>query len=188
MKQIRKSFLFSNFKNDISKFTTTNELTINSIQNLTLENNIIEPTFNFSLLTDKLIEKGKREDFYTNNMSVINETLLFEIYEYYDSDSNNFIKRLFAIRKDLYLYEYDTDANVLINKNYKFSTLPKIFQKDNCMYFYSKGNDLLCIKNNELLFYSNSQHIDDFCVHNNYIFYTIISRMSKFSKKFSALS
>ena len=37
MKQIRKSFLFSNFKNNISKLTTTNELTNHSTTN---DNNI----------------------------------------------------------------------------------------------------------------------------------------------------
>ena len=70
MKQLTKTFLFSNFKSKITSGITKNELTINEIKNLTTKNNIIEPTFDFEAITSKFVNEKNLNHFHYNNVNL----------------------------------------------------------------------------------------------------------------------
>lgn len=172
-KQSIKQFLFNNFENEISKASTKNSLTIRSIYNLTTKNNFIEPTQDVYPLTKRLITKSKYNEFLSNNLSFLNEVAILQSYEYFDNSSNLFKLRLFAITKDLYLFEYNETLNLFVTTNLKFLSKPKIFHKDNCLYFYSTNDMLITIENSNLYHLSNPANITDYYVFDNNIYFLI---------------
>lgn len=178
MSQTLKKFLFTNFKNELSKSITQNELTINSIYNLTVKNDIIEPISGFSSLFEKVLSKKTYEEFYSNNASVLADTLQTAIYEYFDSNTSSYKTRIFTIRKNLYLYEYDYSLNMLVFSNISFSNTPFIFYKDNCLYFLSQNDVLITVENDAIYTRLKPPSLKDFYVFEDKLFY--ISSKEKF--------
>jgi len=150
MKQNNKNYLFFNFNPVIeNKIINKSDLTIESVYNITLENNIIEPVHDFTDIFELIIDKQNLESFYDENKDILNQLTDIKFYEFiYDK---NYYERVFVLTQNYKLYEIDKSLNIIVDLNIKFSSEPKTFIRDNKIYFLSKNDILL----NNLNIFSN---------------------------------
>lgn len=149
MKQTNKYFLFSNFKDELLKHTTKNELTIHTALNVTAQNNIIEPTNAFVPLINKILKNKNLEIYFNTNESLVNHILWIGPYQYFNNDLYSFKTRLFAISQGLYLYEFDFETNKFNSTNIQFYSYPQIFTLNNSLIFNSINDKTVEIVNAE---------------------------------------
>lgn len=123
-------------------------LTIKDIYNLKTDNNIIEPVCKFSNIFELFFEYPTINAIKNKFHSVMSNILKVYLYEYYDEDSNELIKRIFIIDKNYRLYEVDGENQTLIDYNFKFEKMPIDFNINNKLYLCSNNDLSLLISNN----------------------------------------
>ena len=178
MKQTNKCFLFSNFKDELSKHTTKNELTIQTSLNITAENNILEPTNGFVPLVEKVLKKDKIETFFKLNENLLNHLIWIGLYEYYNQETDSFCLRMFAISQGLFLYEYNFSTSIFDDTDIQFYNKPDIFTSNNTLVFNS-ANDKMVVVSNSNEPTTSSSSINYYCTDSNKIIF------SKTNEKFN---
>ncbi len=172
MKQNNKNYLFFNFNPVIeNKIINKSDLTIESVYNITLENNIIEPVHDFTDIFELIIDKQNLESFYDENKDILNQLTDIKFYEFiYDK---NYYERVFVLTQNYKLYEIDKSLNIIVDLNIKFSSEPKTFIRDNKIYFLSKNDILIYFEKFENpVFISSFCNIEKVCTHDKYLYFT----------------
>lgn len=152
MKQSNKSFLFTDFKlpfkqNRISK----NELIISSISNLTTQNNIIEPLYDFDNFYLTLFSKADYNQFYADNETFLKSIIYIYTYDYFDTNSLSNKSRIFVVDKNFSLYELNISTKTFTSLQTTFTIQPTFATINNKLYIFSpKDYFLLFEQGNEL--------------------------------------
>lgn len=181
MKSSINNYFFSNFENKISpRSTTKNSLSIRNIYNLTTENNVIEPLYNFSNLLKYLVGAESYSVLFTSYYEIINNCQDIIIYEFFNDESGFVATRIFLIDKNYKLYEIDVNQLKIIDFELSFLQKPKILKIENKLYLYNYNDLFLMISDNSYpLIVSNPPNIS------SYVNYHGLSLFSVIEQKFS---
>ena len=145
MNQSKKTYLYTNFKQSPNKHLTLNDLAIQSSYNLSLKNNIIEPSANFSSVFQDIFSENEYQNLIKNSSDFLKEIYHLEIYEYINNNNiSNF--RIFVLDKNFNLYEYSKNKQSFLSHSIKFSSFPKIFKNSNSLIFSSNNDKMVFIE------------------------------------------
>lgn len=149
MKISSNKFLYTNFNLDIKPNTLEkSDLTVNYAYNLMANSNRIEPTLNFTNYFEKFFSAEDYYVFASENSELINSILKVIPYEYFDTNKNEFLTRIFVLTKQYKLFELNQESKKLVFTNFEFEIMPQILLLNESLIIVSP-NDLFIVVDKE---------------------------------------
>lgn len=149
MKISSNKFLYTNFNLDIKPNTLEkSDLTVNYVYNLMANSNRIEPTINFTNYFEKFFSADDYYVFASENSELINSIFKVIPYEYFDTNKNDFVTRIFVLTNQYKLFELSYETKKLGFTNFVFETTPQILFLNECLIIVSP-NDLFVVVDKE---------------------------------------
>lgn len=166
MKTKSNYYLYSNFNNlSIDNSLNKNSLTINSIYNLTCDNNMIEPTNDFSDLLSSIVGIDNYTTLNNNNESLMNNIVYCTTYTFYDKSLKLNNERVFVLNSEYQLFELNFTNLKFNHLDIKFNNLPQFINIDGNLYILNHDDiSILIHENNYPLIITTMPNIVS-CVH-----------------------
>ena len=167
-----KSYNFYDFNlKFVSSCFKKNELSICESQNVNYGLQTIKPLNNFVEFFSKKFSESDLNSIKTKNETIINNLIYVYEYIYFIQDLGKYETRIFVLDKNFNLFELNSDL-IFDNMSIKFETVPKVFENNSKLYFFSPNDKFILIeKNNKPLFVTDFLNIKNFLQFQNKIFF-----------------
>ena len=168
-----KTILFSNFKYDyLNKNENINTLPIEEISNLKTDNGYIESELSSKELIYELFNENEISTLKEQNREIINNTIKFIPYEFFNENTNKINSRLFCITQENKLFELNFES-LNFEEKYIFSDLKNDVIYNNILYLFDSENKCIVIENNNILTIENIPYINSFISNDDNLYFSI---------------
>jgi hypothetical protein len=149
MSDTKKYYFFSDFDLKLEPpCIKQDELSIESISNLTTENKVIEPLNEFSSLLVKILGKEQYSKAISENQEIVNSLIFVHVFEFFDQTKDEKDYRIIAISNQFLLYEFDFDSSTFVSDEISFSKMPDFFTYNNKLYANDHSGTFIVFEEN----------------------------------------
>ena len=168
-----KTILFSNFKYDyLNKNENINTLPIEEISNLKTDNGYIESELSTKEFLYELFNENEISILKEQNSEIINNTIKFIPYEFFNENTNKINSRLFCITQENKLFELNFES-LNFEEKYIFSDLKNDVIYNNILYLFDSENKCIVIEDNNILTIENIPYINSFVSDDDNLYFSI---------------